>query len=138
MSNALYGYFRIDVVQDKKVVSMPIKQVAFQQAMDVSLRAPIFGVYLPGDLLGADIKRSMLDLKVVGIIVSSRPRESQVIVRAALGHEAAFRVGDTMPGGAVIKRITADGILVLRNGTLESLSLPKNDLIFEAPAKPLI
>lgn len=31
----------------------------------------------------------------------------------------------------------ATGILVDRRGTLESLSLPKNELIFEPAAKPL-
>ena len=48
-----------------------------------------------------------------------------------------FRVGDTIPGDAVIKRIMPDGVLLMREGVMESLSLPKNELIFEPPPKPM-
>ena len=48
-----------------------------------------------------------------------------------------YKIGDKIPGGAIIKRIMAGGVLAERNGALESLSLPKNDLTFEPVAKPL-
>ena len=79
----------------------------------------------------------MLDLKVVGIMFANTEGDSHVIIRTAGGHEQTFRVGDSLPGGVVIKRITPEGVLIGRNGALESLSLPKNALIFEPAAKPL-
>lgn len=100
--------------------------------------AALFGDYVPVNMADETIKQSMLDVDIVGIMYSTQPDDSQVLLRAAGGEEKSYRVGDTLPGGAVIKRIGKDGIVVLHNGTLESLSLPKNELRFEEPAKPLL
>jgi len=98
----------------------------------------LFGSYVPVNLGDADIKQSQLDVELVGIMYANKEQDSQVIVRTAGGEEQFYMIGDTLPGGAVIKRITKQGIVVLHNGALESLSLPKNELNFDAPAKPLI
>jgi general secretion pathway protein C len=111
------------------------------QTIQVSLKAalttPLFGDYVPQNLGEADVKQSVLDLTVVGIMFSNKEGASHVIIRTAGGREQTFSVGDSLPGGAIIKRITPDGVLIKRNGVLESLSLPKNDLNFEGPPKPL-
>ncbi|KTD18582.1 general secretion pathway protein C [Legionella lansingensis] len=99
---------------------------------------PLFGAYVPTNLADAEIKQSMLDVEVVGILFSNKEENSQVIIRAGGGQEKIYMIGDTLPGGAVIKRISENGVVVLHNGVLESLSLPKNELLFDAPAKPLI
>lgn len=98
----------------------------------------LFGAYVPTNLSEADIKQSLLDVEIVGIMFSENGRDSQVIIHTADGEEKFYLVGDTLPGGAIIKRISQKGIVVLHNGALESLSLPKNELLFEGPAKPLI
>ena len=100
--------------------------------------ASLFGDYVPVHLTDAEIKQSTLDLEVVGVMFSDNKDESQVVIRVDEGEEKYFFVGDELPGGAVIKRITKTGVLVLHNGALERLSLPKNELIFDPPAKPLI
>ncbi|CEG56406.1 type II secretion system protein N [Legionella fallonii] len=101
------------------------------------LNSSLFGVYVPNDLNEGNVKKSMLNVTLVGILLGDVSKESQVIIRASGGEENTYRIGDKIPGGAVIKRIMAHGILVERNGALESLSLPKNDLIFEPAAEPL-
>lgn len=98
----------------------------------------LFGVYVPVNLSDSDIKESMLDVQVVGIMYSSKNSESQVVLKVAGGKEKNYVVGDSLAGGAIIKRITKEGVVVLHNGVLESLNLPKNKLIFDAPAKPLV
>ncbi|WP_419420970.1 type II secretion system protein N [Legionella sp. D16C41] len=99
---------------------------------------PLFGDYIPA-ISDADIKESTLDVEIVGIMFSSsNPKDSHVLARDAAGEERNFVVGDALPGGAVVKRINKNGIVVLYNGSLESLSLLKNDLLFDKPAKPLI
>lgn len=98
----------------------------------------LFGAYVPTNLADADIKQSMLDAEVVGVMFATKEEESQVIIRAGGGGQKTYVIGDVLPGGAIIKRITEKGVVVLHKGALESLSLPKNELIFEAPAKPLI
>ena len=106
-------------------------------SVNTGLNTVFFGDYVPKNLSDADVKQSMLDLTVVGIMFADSEEASHVIIRAANGREKTFGVGDSLPGGAIIKRITPDGVLISRNGALESLSLQKKALIFEPPAKPL-
>ena len=98
---------------------------------------PLFGQYVP-KVSEVEIKQSTLDLEVVGIMFSSSETGSQVLVRAGGGEEHLYAVGDKLPGGAMIKQINKSGIVVLYNGSMESLSLPQNTLLFDEPAKPLI
>ncbi|PWY57424.1 general secretion pathway protein GspC [Legionella qingyii] len=112
---------------------MPV--ISKQNSFDAILHSSLFGVYVSDNL--STIKKSMLNVTLVGILFANQINDSQVIIRSADGEENTYKLGDTIPGGAVIKRIMASGILVERNGTLESLSLPKNELIFEPVAKPL-
>ncbi len=112
---------------------MPV--VAKQNSFDAILHSSLFGVYVSDNL--SSIKKSMLNVTLVGILFANKITDSQVIIRSANGEENTYKLGDTIPGGAVIKRIMASGILVERNGALESLSLPKNELTFEPVAKPL-
>ncbi|GEM_PF-1778296 len=100
-------------------------------------RHPLFGDYVPSNLDAAGIRQSMLNLKVVGIVFAENENDSQVILQQENGQEYFFRVGDELPGGGVIKRITIEGVLVLRAGDLERLSLPRDELNFEAPAEPM-
>lgn len=101
------------------------------------LETAIFGVYVPNDLNVDTIKKSVLDVTLVGILLAKPLEDSQVIIKAANGEEKTYLLGDTIPGGAIIKRITAGSVLVERAGALESLSLPKDDLTFEPIPKPL-
>lgn len=101
------------------------------------LVVPIFGGYVPKNLGEMDVKHSDLSLKVEGILFSKQADESQVIIQGFSGKEETYKLGDKLPGGAIIKRITVDGILIERNGVFESLSLPKNELLFAPPVKIL-
>lgn len=110
-----------------------VKQDAFKSI----LKASLFGVYVSNDLNENSVKKSMLDVTLVGILFADQMDDSQVIIGAAGGEEKTYRIGDSIPGDAVIKRIMANGVLVEHHGALESLSLPKNELTFEPVAKPL-
>lgn len=119
--------------------TLPIKATA-PHSTDSSLGVlkPFFGDYIPTNIHDAGVKESVLNVEVVGILFSDQDADSQVIIQSAGGHEHTFRMGDTLPGGAVIKRITPQGMLIERMGALESISLPKNELIFEAQPRPLV
>ena len=108
-----------------------------QSAAKIGLNALFFGKYTPIMINVADVKKSLLTYKVVGIMLAAHDEDSEVIIDTLSGGDQIYRVGDILPWGTVIKRITSEGIFVERNGELESLSLPKNELIFEAPANPL-
>lgn len=115
------------------VNEMPL--VVTENSNDALLHSSLFGVYVTNNL--SSIKKSMLNVSLVGILFSNNINESLVIIRSADGEENTYKLGDTIPGGAIIKRIMSSGILVERNSALESLILPKNELIFEPKAKPL-
>ncbi len=48
-----------------------------------------------------------------------------------------YKVGDELPGGAQIKKITSDGLLIWYNNRLERISLPSDELEFNAQAVPM-
>ncbi|KTC75217.1 general secretion pathway protein C [Legionella birminghamensis] len=100
-------------------------------------KTALFGIYVPVNLSGQDIKESMLDLEIVGIMYSPVKDASQVLIRSAGGEERLYVIGDDLPGGATIKSINEQDIVVLHNGALESIKLPKNQLHFDGPVKPL-
>ncbi|MCW8398304.1 general secretion pathway protein GspC [Legionella sp. PATHC038] len=128
----IFSPIKIEAAHD---VGKEVPIIPQQNSFDAILHSSLFGVYVSNNL--SSIKKSMLNVTLVGILFANKLNNSQVIIRSATGEEKTYKLGDTIPGGAVIKRIMASGILVERNGTLESLSLPKNELIFEPVAKPL-
>lgn len=102
------------------------------------LRTPLFGDYLPPNIQEGDIQQSMLNVKVVGVLFAPSEADSQVILDLANGKERVFHLGDTIPGDAVIKRITQEQIVVDHKGRLERISLPKEDIQLEEPPGPLV
>ena len=96
-----------------------------------------FGDYVPKNIDAGGVRQSQLNLIVVGVISATDEKDSLVILQKPNGDELFFHVGDELPGGGVVKRITSKGVLVARDGELERLSLPQEELNFEAPAKPL-
>ncbi|MDP3561297.1 MAG: type II secretion system protein N [Legionellaceae bacterium] len=131
------AYLKITQNHNMHVEPAVIEKNKNQPQLDTMLSLPLFGEYIPKQFGDMNIKKSNLNLRVVGILFSSHQQNSQVIIRTANGMEQTFKIGDTIPGGAIIKRISADGVLVAHDGELESLSLPKEELIFDAPPKEL-
>lgn len=110
--------------------------MAQQSKIDKQLKVPIFGEYSPIDLVDLNVKPSGLNVSLVGVLFSKNKNESEAIIRVANGSSKLFSVGDTV-SGAKIKQITPDGVVLERDGELESLSLPKNELRFDPLPKPL-
>ncbi len=106
-------------------------------ASAAGLTTHFFGAYVPIDVTTADVKATMLDLKIVGIMYSTKDSASQIIIQTAGGAQKTYNIGDTVAEGVVIRKITSEGALLAHHGSLESLSLPKPALSFEPPPKPL-
>ncbi|NCT57833.1 MAG: hypothetical protein GW760_09030 [Legionella sp.] len=114
-------------------IAEPVKQPKQHKAAQVAL----FGMYTPDGLEGMGIEQSHVNASILGILYSSNEKSSQVLLEVP-GHEnKVFNVGDTIPGGAVIKRITPEGVIFMRGGVMERLSLPKNKLDFAPPEQPM-
>lgn len=108
-----------------------------KSAITNSLDLDLFGKYIPKQLGDANIKPSLLDVHVIGVMFSENKKSSEVLLRFANGIERTFKNGDTIPGGAKIIHISSDGVIVNRDGTLERINLPVNKLKFDKPLKPM-
>ncbi len=97
------------------------------------LDVELFGKYISNQFGDANIRPSILDLRVIGVMFSKDKKKSQVLLHLANGAERVFKIGDIIPGGAKILLISRDGIVVSRDGILERLNLPKDELIFDKP-----
>ncbi|MBA2650145.1 MAG: general secretion pathway protein GspC [Legionella sp.] len=118
-------------------VSQNTQRPVKKESTDYLKNSSLFGVYVPENVNEVIIKKSMLDLTLVGILLANKVADSQVIIRSAGGTEKNYKLGDTLPGGVLLKRITSQGILVEHEGKLESITLPKDELLFEPVSKPL-
>lgn len=99
------------------------------------LTMDLFEKYVP---LAKDIKKTTLKVRLAGILYSSNPQKSQAIILLEDGKEQNFIIGDKLPQGAEIKQIHEKEVLILYNGTLESLTLIQDELRFVKPAKPFM
>ncbi|HEX5340059.1 MAG TPA: type II secretion system protein GspC [Gammaproteobacteria bacterium] len=82
----------------------------------------LFGV--SGTQNASNAPETTLDLTLSGIAADSYRHESRAIIVSG-GKQQTYGVGAQLPGGAVIKDILPDRVLLSLNGRIESLRLPK-------------
>ena len=95
---------------------------------------PLFGIYeSPADALN----QAHTNFKIVGLFFSENPEESHVILRNTQGKEISYKVNAILDHGIVIKHILKDAIIIMHNGTLERLDLPRHTLHIKGPPQGL-
>lgn len=67
-----------------------------------------------------------LALTLHGIVAGKNVKDSRALI-VANGDEEPYAVGAALPGGAVIRAIFPDRVLLERDGRVEALRLPKTD-----------
>lgn len=67
-----------------------------------------------------------LALTLHGIVAGKRAGDSRALI-VANGDEEPYAIGATVPGGAVIRAIFPDRVMLDRGGQIEALRLPKDD-----------
>ena len=118
----------------KEVVrTTPKKKDDFRRIVDSHL----FGEYLPKDLAGDDVPKTILDLKLMGVMLAEPSQFSQVILKIPGGREKVYHEGDTIPGNARIVKILKDKVIIRRSGRVESIAFPQDKLIFHPSPKPM-
>jgi len=75
-----------------------------------------------------DAPDTQLRLILKGVVASDDMMSAWAIVADKMGNEDSYGIDSPLPGGAILKEIYADRIILLHNGRLETLRLPKNDL----------
>ena len=77
-----------------------------------------------------------LRLVLRGLFAARDAEQALAIVAEPGGDEKAYRIGDPLPGGAELREIHADRIILSRAGRHETLRLPQEDAIDVAPRAP--
>lgn len=83
-----------------------------------------------------DAPDTQLNLRLVGIIASSNPNIARAIIIPGGGREAYYAIGASLPGGAIIRAIYDDRVIIEYNGRYEALRLPKTILTTITPSRP--
>lgn len=85
-----------------------------------------------------DAPDTRLNLVLRGVLSSDDPEEARAIIAEPNGIENFFRVGSALPGGAELKEIYADRIILMRAGRHETLRLPREAMegATTSPAAP--
>ena len=86
----------------------------------------LFGVAGAPTGNGANAPDTDLALTLHGIVAGKRAADSRALI-VANGDEEPYGIGAQLPGGAVIRSIYPDRVLLERGGRLEALRLPTND-----------
>ena len=72
--------------------------------------------------------RTRLKLILRGVVVGEEGGLSGAIIASPSGDQAFYALGAVLPGGATLKEVHDRHIVLLRNGQLETLQLPRDDL----------
>lgn len=108
-----------------------------QQHIDDPGHWQLFDEFIPDTLQQKAIPESRANIRLLGIMLAKPLAKSQAIIDIGGGREKIYRKGEKLPDGSKVYRILPDGMLIMRKGRLESLSLPDDALEFEPPAQPL-
>lgn len=72
---------------------------------------------------------TQLNLKLRGLLASTDPLAARAIIADGKGVEEAYKVGQKLPGKAVLREIYTDRVILEYRGRLETLRLPKDALV---------
>src|SRR5579863_3666043 len=75
---------------------------------------------------GQNAPDTTLALTLHGIVAGKNAQDSRALI-VANGDEEPYAVGASLPGGAVIRAIFPDRVMLDRNGRVEALRLPKSE-----------
>lgn len=108
--------------ENDSITALPHSAVNIRHQQAHIAQFHLFGVY---DESLAELPPTQLQLTLEGIGLGVSPGEiSRVLIEGPNTPTKIYKVGDIVPGGAVIRHIFRDRIILNDNGRLESLKLP--------------
>ncbi|TCV87642.1 MULTISPECIES: type II secretion system protein N [Methylomonas] len=94
----------------------------------------LFGQSPDSESGGDAVAETQLQLKLLGIMfLSKEPENASGIIQADDGQQKKYRLGDKLPGGAVLHAVEPDRVL-LRHGERQESLLLKKDSVHAATA----
>lgn len=93
------------------------------------VQAHLFGTAAAPEVVSAaqapEAPETRLNLTLTGVYATGEGHNALAIVASGGRTEQFYRVGDSVAGGATLKAVYPDRIILERNGRLETLRLPK-------------
>lgn len=91
----------------------------------------LFGKYEPDKVVASAqpvvVPETRLNLKLRGVFASNDNNAARAIIADSRGEEDSYRIGSSVPGGAILNEIYPDRVILEHNGQLETLKLPTDD-----------
>ncbi len=121
----------------------PLKQAVSKPAPVQSLnlgRLHLFGQQLvstSAPVVAKEIPKTRLKLILRGVVAGDAGGVRGAIVASPSGTQEFYALGATLPGGATLKEVHQQHIILLRNGRLETLELPRDSLDVGDVAAPV-
>lgn len=106
-----------------QVLAPPEVQRTASAPLDHALVAQLFGVLPPGPRMSAEETARALSLSLLASFAESRPEHSRALLASSAG-SAFYRPGQSLPGGAVLRAVAADHVLIERDGREYRLDFP--------------
>ena len=75
----------------------------------------------------AEVPETRLNLTLRGVLAAPGD-QAFALIASGSGPESLYQVGDPLPGGARLKEVLADRVVLERNGQLETLKLPREEM----------
>jgi general secretion pathway protein C len=125
--------------RDRQAAPPPVAAPAVQP-LDIGglVNAHLFGnaavQAASGD--GSNAPATSMPLVLAGVLASDNPKEGMAIIGESAAAAKVVAVGQQVPGGALLHSVYADRAVIDRNGTLESVMLPRRTSGSMAPPPP--
>lgn len=97
--------------------AVDLQRVAAQHLFGVATAAPPPAADGPAPV-------TSLPLQLLGVFVAGRPEDSTAVIAEQNRDGDLFRVGDTLPGNAVLAEVHDDNVVLQRGAERETLSFP--------------
>jgi general secretion pathway protein C len=95
--------------------------------------AHLFGAAPAANQDGANAPETSIPLVLTGTIAGNDPQNGLAILGQTAQTAKVYAVGDAVPGGAKLHSVYSDRVVIDRNGQLESLALPHQMNMGNAP-----
>ncbi|MGC4028060.1 MAG: type II secretion system protein GspC [Steroidobacteraceae bacterium] len=100
------------------------------------LRANLFGKAASPAVDGANAPITNLALVLTGVVAATKPENGFAVLGPSATATRLYAVGSVLPGGATLRSVYADRVLLDRGGAVEALMLPKRNTAGVAPPPP--
>ena len=131
------GRFAWQFVSPLNEVEVPVKQTAISKTTPpaVNIARQVAGYHLFGraEVIANSnsptvAPQTKLNLVLHGVIASSNQEDAVAFIATRGGEEKSYSPGDKLPGGAELREIYEDRVILGHSGRLETLMLQRNEL----------